>query len=98
MQSHTKAHPADPVKQEVDAEQCSQHIDAVQRPVTDDDQTDQNRHRGGEEDHEARLAAGKLGREIDPHEPRAISPAPSISVRTTEASSGFTMQSTPAAR
>ena len=56
--------PSRAVKQQVDAEQGSQHIDAVQRPMIDDDQTEQDGHRGGDEDQCAGLAAGKLEREV----------------------------------
>ena len=61
MQPHAEAHPSDPVEQKVDAEQGPQDINAVERPVSDNDQTEDDCHCGGEKDESPRLVGRKLG-------------------------------------
>jgi hypothetical protein len=70
MQPHAEAHPSDPVNQEVDAEQGPQNINAVERPVTDDNQTKQDRDRRGDKDKPARLASGELRGQIGANQAR----------------------------
>ena len=59
LQSHPKTDPSNPVKQKVDAQQSPQHIDAVHRPVTDNDQTQQDRDDSGQKNQGARFVGRK---------------------------------------
>ncbi len=60
LQSHAEAHPSNAMKQEVDAEQRAEHINAVERPMAHNDQTEQDGHGGGEKDEAARMVGWKL--------------------------------------
>src|SRR5579864_1645254 len=60
LQPHAEAHPSDPVEQEVDAEQGSEDINAVERPMAHNNEADQDCDRGGEKNEAARVIGGKL--------------------------------------
>ena len=68
MQPHAEAHPSNPVKQKVDAEQGAEDINAVERPMAHNDQTEQDGYGGGEKDEHARMVGWKLRGQVGPHQ------------------------------
>src|ERR1700689_2551849 len=67
LQPDAEARPSHAVKQQVDAEQDAEDINAVERPMAHNDQTEHDRYGGGEKDEGARMVGWKLCREIGAH-------------------------------